>query len=64
MAKFKIKCQIGSHYTEKLIDCRELTIKDGAYCFWTGEYGTTNKLVYAFPVMYTIVEGIHENETK
>ena len=55
MQKYKIECRIGD---------REMTINDGAYCFWTGEYGTTNRLVYAFPVMYTIVEGIHENETK
>ena len=64
MEKFKARCWVGNTYTERIIDCREMTIKDGSYCFWTGEYGTTNKLVYAFPVMYTIVEGIHENETE
>ena len=64
MQKYKVRCHIGNAYTERLIECREMTIKDGSYCFWTGEYGETNKLVYAFPVMYTIVEGIYENETK
>ena len=64
MQKYKIECRIGDRLITKTIECREMTINDGAYCFWTGEYGTTNRLVYAFPVMYTIVEGIHESETK
>lgn len=54
--KYKVTCKIEGNYTEKRIECREMTIKDGAYCFWVGEWGETNKLIWAFPVMFTIIE--------
>lgn len=60
MSKYRVECRIGSSCTIRTIECREMTINEGSYCFWTGEYGKTNKLVYAFPIMNSIVEGIHE----
>lgn len=63
MAQYKIECRFGDRLITRTIECREMTIKDGSYCFWAGEYGETNRLLWAFPVMYTVVEGIYENET-
>lgn len=61
MAKYKIRCHIGNSLTERVIECREMTIDSGSYCFWTGEYGATNTLLFAFPIMFTIVEGLLED---
>lgn len=60
MVKYTVECKIDGNYTRKQIECREMTINDGAYCFWTGEHGQTNKLIWAFPVMFTIVKRIEE----
>ena len=57
---YRVHCRMGGHYTQKDIECREMTIKDGSYCFWAGEYGATNRLLWAFPVSRTIVEGLNE----
>lgn len=59
--RFKVICKIGGDYTTEYIDCREMTIEGNSYCFWTGEYGETNRLVFAFPVSRTIVEGLQDN---
>ena len=42
MERYKVTCRIETEAWIKTIECREMTIKDGAYCFWTGEYGNTN----------------------
>lgn len=60
MSRYRVECKIDGNYTRKEIECREMTIEHNAYCFWGGEYGNTNKLLWAFPIMYTIVQGIHE----
>lgn len=64
MRKYRVECKIDGNYTQKQIECREMTIEHGSYCFWTGEYGETNKLLWAFPIIFTIVEGLPETETK
>ncbi len=33
MAQYKIECRIGDRLSTRTIECREMTIKDGAYCF-------------------------------
>ena len=38
------------------IEAREMTVKEGAYQFWRGEYGETNELIASYPVSFTIVE--------
>jgi hypothetical protein len=60
MANYKVKCRIDGDVTVEYIQCREMTIKDGAYCFWEGEYGDTNKLISAYPVMFTIVTNVED----
>jgi hypothetical protein len=60
MERYKVTCRIENEAWIKTIECREMTIKDGAYCFWTGEYGNTNRLIWSFPVMFTIIEAIEE----
>ncbi len=49
--------------TNQKIECREMTIEHSSYCFWTGAYGATNRLTWAFPIMFTIVEGLPDTET-
>jgi hypothetical protein len=58
--RYLITCRIENEVWRKDIRCREMTIKDGAYRFWTGEYGTTNRLIWAFPVAFTIIENASE----
>lgn len=58
MAQYKIECRIEGRLITKTIECREMTIEGYSYCFWAGEYGKTNKLLWAFPVSRTVVEGI------
>lgn len=58
MEKYNIKCNINNDVTRKVIECRTMTIEDGAYCFWTGEIGITNKLICSYPIMFTIVESM------
>ena len=62
MIKYKVECRIAGEDIEKYIECREMTIKEGSYCFWTGELGATNRLAWAFPIMFTIVEGLPDSE--
>ncbi len=62
MENYRVECRIDGCQTNMKIQCRELTISNGAYCFWAGEYGETNKLMYAFPVMFTIVENLQKEE--
>ena len=67
MRNYRVTCKIDSNYTLKEIECREMTREDGAYCFWTGDYGATNRLSWAFPIMFTIVQGLPDspgNETE
>lgn len=61
MRKYKVRCRIDGEVTSKTIECREMTIERNSYCFWTGEYGVTNTLLFAFPIMFTIVEGLPED---
>ena len=58
MAQYKITCRIENEVWRQTIECREMTIEGYSYCFWAGEYGKTNKLLWAFPVSRTVVEGI------
>ncbi len=62
LKKYKVVCRIDGSQTVMEIECRELTISNGAYCFWSGEYGQSNKLLYAFPVMFTIVQNLQTEE--
>ena len=62
MEKYEVECRIDGTLRRMNIECRELTVVDGAYCFWAGEYGETNKLLYAFPVMFTIVKNLQKEE--
>lgn len=63
MRKYRVECKIDGNYTRKEIECREMTIIHSSYCFWEGEIGTTNRLVYAFPIMFTIVQGLPDDQT-
>jgi len=58
MEQYRVHCRIDGHYTQKDIECRAMTIEDGAYCFWRGEIGITNTRAWSFPVMFTIVENL------
>lgn len=58
MEKYKVYCNIHNDITRKLVECRTMTMDNGAYCFWSGEIGITNKLIWSFPIMFTIVEGV------
>lgn len=60
MKRYKVICRISSHEWTHFIECREMTIDGGSYCFWKGEYGETNELIFAFPISRTIVEGLFE----
>lgn len=53
---YAVFCYIPGCSTQCKISCREMLIRDGAYTFWRGEYGETNKLIACYPVMYTIIE--------
>jgi hypothetical protein len=62
LSKFKVSCYIPGHSWEETIEAREVTMDNGAYLFWRGEYGETNTLVISFPIMYTVVETVIEEE--
>ena len=64
MRRYRVECKNNWNYTEKEIECREMTIEHNSYCFWTGEYGKTNRLAWAFPIMFTVVEGLPDTETE
>jgi hypothetical protein len=53
---YRIMCHIPGTHIETKIEARELTVKDGAYQFWTGEYGETNRLIASYPVGFTVIE--------
>ena len=63
MKRYRVECRIADRLITKQIECREMTIGHNSYCFWTGEIGATNRLVWAFPIMFTIVEGLPDTET-
>lgn len=50
-----VDCHIPGTNVDADIEARELTLNEGAYCFWVGEYGETNKMIYSFPIQYTII---------
>jgi hypothetical protein len=58
MRRYKVRCNVNGHVHEHTIECREMTISHNAYCFWAGEHGDKNRLIYSFPIMFTIVEGL------
>ena len=60
--KYNVYCCIPGISTEEIIECREMTIKEGAYTFWEGEYGETNKIIASFPIAFTIITRVDENE--
>ena len=62
MSKYRVIHKYDNSYTSKVIECREMTIERNCYCFWTGEYGKSNRLAWAFPIMFTIVEGLSDTE--
>jgi hypothetical protein len=62
MKKFKVECYIPGHSWSEIIEAREVTLDEGAYCFWRGEYGETNTLVKSFPIMYSVIETMEEEE--
>lgn len=49
----------GSSWTE-VVEARELTLNEGAYCFWLGEYGELNRMIKAFPIQSTIIQLIED----
>lgn len=61
MVTYEFFCYIPGCSTRGKIKCREMLIQGGAYTFWRDEYGETNKLIACYPVMYTIIELV-ENE--
>jgi len=61
MVTYEFFCYIPGCSTRGKITCREMLIQGSAYTFWRGEYGETNKLIACYPVMYTIIELV-ENE--
>lgn len=63
MEKYKLFCRIENDVTRKTIECREMTMQNGAYCFWTGEIGSTNRLLWSYPIMFTIIEGVSKEES-
>jgi hypothetical protein len=61
MTTYRVYCKIPGTSVEGTIEAREMTVKEGAYMFWKGEYGETNKLIASYPVVFTIVETIEED---
>jgi hypothetical protein len=64
MRRYKVRCNVNGHLHEHYIQCREMTISHSAYCFWAGEHGETNRLIYSFPIMFTIVEGLPDGNSE
>lgn len=60
MITYKFFCYIPGCSTQGEITCREMLIKGGAYTFWDGQYGETNRLIACYPVMFTIIESVEE----
>lgn len=55
-------CHIPGTHEETTIECRELSIRENCYTFWRGEYGESNELIASYPIQYTIIKNISENE--
>lgn len=65
MTTYKVNCYIpGQSIRTTTIEAREMTVQDGAYQFWKGEYGSTNELIASYPVAFTIVEGVLKSESR
>jgi hypothetical protein len=72
MLKYRVKfyspnirqSSVVIEYEEKIIECRELSIRENCYTFWVGEYGETNRLIASYPIQYTIIEGLIENHVE
>lgn len=62
MKKYRVICHIPGTHEEAIIECRELSIRENCYTFWRGEYGETNELIASYPIQYTIIKNISENE--
>lgn len=60
--KYIITCCFPNHYYTDTIECREMTIKEGAYTFWEGKYGEEYKIIASYPIRSTIVKRVKENE--
>jgi hypothetical protein len=60
MTTYRVYCKIPGTSVEGTIEAREMTVNEGAYMFWKGEYGETNKLIASYPVAFTIVETVEE----
>ena len=60
--KYKITCHIPGQHVTNVIECREMLIHEGAYTFWDGEYGTKNTLIASYPIMFTIIENVKDDE--
>ena len=61
MRKYKIRFFVEKSYEEKIIECRELSIKENCYTFWIGNFGESNRLVASYPINWTIVEEIYKD---
>jgi len=59
--KFKVQSYMPGNYIESVISCDGLSIKDNAYTFWDYQ-GKNNRLIAAYPIHYTIVKEIYDNE--
>jgi hypothetical protein len=62
MIKYRVKCYIHGMSETKIIEAREMTVNEGAYMFWKGEYGQTNELVASYPVAFTIIKNLKDEE--
>ena len=62
MKTYKVKCYIPGRSIDTTIEAREMTVKDGAYQFWKGNYGSTNELIASYPVVFTVVETETKNK--
>lgn len=60
--KYNVFCCIPGFSTEEIIECREMTIKEGAYTFWEGGYGEENKIIASYPIAFTVIVRVKEDE--
>ena len=61
MGRFRVRMCVPGAFEEKVIECGRLEIRDNCYSFWTSVYGQSNRLIASYPIQYTIVEEIIEN---
>ena len=65
MTTYIVNCYIpGQSIRTTTIEAREMTVQDGAYQFWKGNYGLTNELIASYPVAFTVVEGVLKSEPR